>query len=156
MICTAAGAVFSSVLEHRCAQLRSITALVDEMSVKIRYRSVRLPELVREISAESAYSRCSFVKILSEDIQCGMRINAAWKDAADRAAFLADTDRDILRSVSEQLGDSDTDGQISLLASCGSMLLRSLDEAQEERDRKARTLLGVWTLCGIGAGIILI
>lgn len=156
MICTAAGAVFSSVLEKRCEQLRSISALIDEMSVKIRYRSVRLPELVREISAETSYSGCSFVKILSENIDGGMRINDAWSDSAERAAFLSDGDRDILKSMSVQLGDSDTDGQLALLSSCGSMLQRSLEEAESERDRKARTVFGVWTLCGIGAGIILI
>ena len=156
MICTAAGAVFSSALERRCAQLQSISALIDEMSVKIRYRSVRLPELVREISEESAYSGCSFVEILSENIEGGMRINDAWSDSAERASFLSESDRDILKNMSGQLGNSDTDGQLALFASCGSLLMRSINEAESERDRKAKTIFGVWTLCGIGVGIILI
>ncbi len=156
MICTAAGAAFSSVLKKRCEQLKSIHALLDEMSVKIRYRSVRMTELLSETLAEPAYSRCTFAVRLSESIHGGMQVKDAWRNAADTAVFLAESDRELLRSIGERLGESDTEGQLSMLSLGMSMLSRAFEEADDERIQKSRTIFSVWALCGIGAGIIII
>lgn len=121
----------------------------------IRYRSVRMSELISEIAGSRAYSRNPFIRAVSANINAGMPVTEAWDAAASKALFLAETDRDILRGIGAQLGASDTDGQLSLLELGASMINGALEEAERERAGKSRMLMSVWVLCGIGAGIII-
>lgn len=155
-ICTAAGAAFSAALKRRCAVLRDIAAILAGMQVKIRYRSVRMSELISEAASEARFAHCGFIRAVSENMRGGMTVNEAWNEAAAGALFLTDRDRDILKSIGADLGGSDTDGQLSLLALGASMIDKALEEAERESSAKSRMLLSVWTLCGIGAGILLI
>ena len=156
VICTAAGAAFSAALERRCAVLRDIAAIIEGMRVKIRYRSVRMSELISEAASEARFARCGFIHTVSEKMHGGMSVNEAWCEAASRALFITEADRDILKGIGADLGCSDTDGQLSLLALGASMIEKAIDEAERERTAKSRMILSVWTLCGIGAGILLI
>ncbi|MCR4779482.1 MAG: stage III sporulation protein AB [Ruminiclostridium sp.] len=155
-ICTAAGVVFSAALERRCCVLREISAMLAEMQVKIRYRSVRLSELTDELAESGVYPHCSFIRAAADDIRAGMPVSEAWGAAVSKALFLTAGDRDILLGIGSGLGGSDTDGQLSLLALGAAMIGRALEEAERERAAKSRMLLGVWTLCGIGAGIMIL
>lgn len=131
-------------------------AMIDEMSAKIRYRSVRIPELMNEIISENTYAGSTFVKCISEELRGGMQINEAWINASEHAGFLGDEERDILKNIGTGLGGSDTDGQLSMLSLAGSMLMRCLEDAENEYAGKSRMIMSVWTLCGIGAGIFII
>lgn len=156
MICTAVGAVFSSVLKARCRQLRAVLSLIDEMSAQIRYRAVPLPELINELSAAGAYKDSVFLKRTAALVKQGWTVQDAWTEAARTVPFLAESDRDILADTGSRLGDSDTGGQLSMLALTGDMLSRSLDEAEDDCTKRAGALLKVWVLCGIGVGIVII
>jgi stage III sporulation protein AB len=130
--------------------------MLAEMKVMIRYRSVRMSELISELAASKAYARNPFLRAAAANISAGMPVNEAWDAAASGALFLTDTDRDILRGIGAGLGGSDTDGQLSLLELGASMISGALEEAERERAGRSRMLFGVWTLCGIGAGIIIL
>jgi len=152
----AAGAAFSSVLKARCRQLRGVISLIDDMSAQIRYRAVPLPELINELSGTGAHRDSVFVKRVCALMKQGKTVQDAWTEAAHTAPFFADSDRDVLADTGARLGDSDTAGQLSMLALAGDMLNRSLGAAEEECGKKAGALLRVWVLCGIGAGIVII
>ena len=156
MICTAAGAVVSSALRLRCKQLRTMLSLTGEISAKIRYRAVPLPELIEELSCESVYSDFGFLKRVNGYLNGGMTVQEAWVNAAKTAPFYSDGDREIIADMGNRLGDTDTAGQLSMLALAGDMLSRSLDEAEIDCTKRAKAIISVWTLCGIGAGIIII
>lgn|GEM_PF-1589519 len=155
-ICTAAGAVFSAILKRRCTVLRETASILDEMQTKIRYRSTRMTELISEISAESAFAGNEFIAGAAAGMRSGLPVSEAWIRAADTAPFYSESDRDILKNIGSGLGNSDTEGQLSQLALGSSMLGRALEEAERECAGKSRMLISVWTLCGIGAGIIII
>ena len=156
MICTVVGAAFSSVLKARCRQLRGVISLIDDMSAKIRYRAVPLPELMTELSDTGAHRDSVFLKRVCAFMKQGRTVQEAWTETARTVPFLAESDRDILADTGARLGDSDTGGQLSMLALTGDMLSRSLEEAEEDCTRRAGALLKVWVLCGIGAGIVII
>lgn len=156
MICTAAGAVFSSALKCRCTQLRLIAEMLDEMSSKIRYRSLRISELMNGIAESPAYSGSTFVRCVSELMNSGAPVNEAWIKAAEQAHFFGEEERDILKNIGSQLGDSDTEGQLSMLSLGSTMLMRCLEASEKEYSDKSRMIMSVWTLCGIGAGIFII
>ncbi len=115
-----------------------------------------MSDLLEETAGETAFTRCAFLKRVCAGLHAGMTANDAWVYAADTVPFLTDTDREILTEIGAGLGRSDTEGQLSLLELGGSMLDRALDEAEHEYSSRSRMLMSVWTLCGIGAGIIMI
>ena len=136
--------------------LRSVLNVLDEMSAKIHYTALPLNELISEMSGESAYSDCAFLKRTAAAMNGGLTAQEAWTAAADTTPFFSENDRRILSDIGCRLGGTDTEGQLSLLALGGSMISRELESAELECSRKSRTLMSVWTLCGIGAGIIII
>ena len=156
VICTAAGAVFSSALKKRCEQLRVMLSVLDEMSARIRYSPVRMSEMIADIAVGSGCTGCSFMRQTAAGLQRGETANEAWCNAARGALFLGENDRRILADIGGRLGESDTEGQLSMLSLGMGMLSRELEAAERDAAGKSRTLMSVWTLCGIGAGIIII
>ena len=126
------------------------------MSAKIRYTSVRMPELLLSLSEEGSYAGCFFVQRTALGLREGNTANEAWCEAARTAFFLGDGDRRILCDIGCKLGETDTDGQISMLSLGASMLSRELEAAEREVSGKSSAVMKVWLLCGIGAGIIMI
>ncbi len=156
MICTAAGVVFSLALKQRCKQLRMMLSLIGEVSSEIRYSAVPLPELMRELSEKCSYRDLAFLGKVCEGTEHGMTVQDAWTRAVETASFLNENDREILYDVGGRLGESDTDGQLLMLSQAEEMLSRSLTEAEADCSRRAGAILRVWTLCGIGAGMVII
>ncbi|MBO6229981.1 MAG: stage III sporulation protein AB [Ruminiclostridium sp.] len=156
MICTAAGAVFSSVLKARCRQLRLVVALVGDMSARIRYSAVPLTTLIAELSGGAAYTESAFLKRVAAGISQGQPVQEAWVKAARTAPFFSESDRDMLAETGARLGETDTDGQTAMLAFSAEMLGRSLEAAEADCTRRSGALMKVFMLCGLGAGIIII
>ena len=142
--------------KKRCEQLRSVLSLLDEMSAKIRYSSVKMRELLLSLSEEGSYTGCFFVQRTASELQKGSTANEAWCEAARTAFFLTDSDRRILTDIGCKLGETDTDGQVSMLTLGAAMLGRELEAAERDVSAKSGAVLKVWVLCGIGAGIIMI
>lgn len=126
------------------------------MSTRIRYSAVPLGELVNLLSESGAHKDCTFLKRVVGRIESGETVQDAWVNVSKTAPFFSETDRAILNDMGSRLGETDTDGQLSMLTLAGTMLKRSLEEAESECSRKAHTLFSVWTLCGFGAGMIII
>lgn len=133
-----------------------LISLIGEMAAKIRYRSVPLTELMTELSESSAYSGCAFLAGVNSGMKQGETVPDAWVKSARKAPFISDTDRDILADLGARLGDSDTEGQLSMLALASEMLGRSLELAEQDCTKRAQSLFTVWALCGIGAGIVIL
>lgn len=148
--------MFSAALKRRCTALRELSAILDGMRNKIRYRTPRMSELIEETAGEAAFSGNIFIKKVCSGLRSGMTANEAWISSAETTPFFSDTDREILTEIGAGLGNSDTEGQLSLLSLGSAMIGRALEDAEREYAGKSRMLMSVWTLCGIGAGIIII
>lgn len=156
MICIAAGVVFSSALKLRCEQLRTVISLIDEMSSRIRCCATPLSQLITELNNESVYRNCGFLKRVDEKRSHGVTVQEAWISAAAEVSFITGRDRDIIADIGGRLGDSDTDGQLTMLSQAVEMLSRSLEEAEADCTKRSGAILRVWALCGIGAGMVII
>lgn len=156
IICFVIGMIFSAGLKMRVLQLRKFVAMLDEMAVMIRFRAVRTRELIEEISRHESFASFIFLNILNECLELDDDINHSWKTAAARSVFLSESDKDILLSVGEQIGSTDIDGQLSMLALNKSLAERNLFQAENEYRTKGKMLRTVWGLCGLAAGIMVI
>ena len=83
-------------------------------------------------------------------------ISASWCEAAHRAVFLNESDKNILIGVGEQIGGTDIEGQLSMLAMSKTLAEQNLLQAENEYRIKGRMLRTVWSLCGLAAGIMVI
>lgn len=140
----------------RVIQLRKFIAMLDEMAVLIRFRALRTRELITEISGHDCLESFIFLNILNECLELEDDVNAGWKTAAQRTAFLSNSDKDILMSVGEQIGSTDISGQLSMLELNKSLAERNLFQAEDEYRIKGKMFRTVWCLCGLAAGIMVI
>ncbi len=111
---------------------------------------------MNELAEETTFENFGFLKEVCSGIERGSTVQESWRAAACNALFFSGTDRETIGSVGTQLGETDTEGQISMLSVAENMLSRSLESAEKEYERKARAIMGAWVFCGIGAGIIII
>ena len=155
-ICFAVGTAISAGLKMRVIELRNFVAMLDEMSVLIRFRAIRTRELIEEISSRDSFGGFIFLNMLSDFLECDDDINKSWKNAASKTFFLSDSDRNILLNVGEQIGSTDIDGQLSMLALNKSLAERNLYDAENEYRIKGKMIRTVWSLCGLAAGIMII
>lgn len=151
------GTAVSAGMKTRILQLEKLTAMINEMEILIRFRAMRVSELINELSSQEVFRNFLFLNILDECMNDGsLNVNECWRIAANKTVFLSDSDKRILYNIGEQLGGTDIDGQLSMLAMNKALAQRNLLEAEEEFRIKGKMFRNVWGLCGIAAGIMLI
>lgn len=155
-IFTVIGVLCSLNLKKRCSELSLIVAMLDEISVIIRFKGSRLSEIISELKRNKLYGDCSFMKCLSEKSENGQDISEAWLAACDNALYVDENDRKILRLIGSKLGETDTDGQLSMLGYNTALLKENLNGAEKNRAEKSKVFMSVSALSGIGLGIIIL
>ncbi len=140
LFCTASGFYFSKKLKEREERLCSVLMLVKELSVQIRYTNAKIGEMLKSASQNSAYGKLSFVTdcaLLNENED----FHKVWSEGVKKQPFLEQRDRELLLSLGEHLGETDSEGQLSFLEMTESMLSEQREEAREnygkKRDRKS-------------------
>ncbi len=155
-ICFATGTAISSCLKMRVHQLEKLVAMLTEAEILIRFRAMRINEIITELSKQESFKNFIFLSVLNDCISDNNNIHESWRFAAENAIFLNENDKRILLSVGEQIGSTDIDGQLSMLELNKSLVQRNLSEAEENLHVKGKMLKTVWGLCGLAAGIMII
>ncbi len=130
LFCTASGFYFSKKLKEREERLCSVLMLVKELSVQIRYTNAKIGDMLKSASQNSAYGKLSFVTecaLLNENED----FHRVWSEGVKKQPFLDQRDRELLLSLGEHLGETDSEGQLSFLEMTESML----SEQREEKKR---------------------
>ncbi len=141
----------------RVIQLEKFISMLSEMEILIRFRAMRLNELINELSEQDSFKNFIFLNNLNAYISYGdFNINESWSIAAEKTMFFTENDKRILQSVGEQIGNTDVDGQLSMLNLNKTLAERNLSEAENEYRIKGKMLKTVWGLCGLAAGIMMI
>ena len=155
-ICFIIGIVISASLKMRAVQLKKLLQMLDEMSILIQYKAMRTKELIAEIGKHDGFKDLIFLEILNESLELEEDINIGWKSAVKRTFFLSNDDKDILLNVGEQIGNTDVNGQLSMLELNKSMIERNLAQAEMDYKIKGKMFRTVWGMCGLAAGIIML
>ena len=155
LFCTASGFYFSKKLKEREERLCSVLMLVKELSVQIRYTNAKIGDMLKSASQNSAYGKLSFVTecaLLNENED----VHRVWSEGVKKQPFLDQRDRELLLSLGEHLGETDSEGQLSFLEMTESMLSEQREEARENYGKKSGMYRSVGLLCGLAAGIIVL
>lgn len=147
----------SARLKMRVNQLDKFISMLNEMEILIKFRAMRTCEIIKELSLQESFSDFLFLKKLSCCITGeNDDINEQWKKVASEILFLTESDKWIVISVGEQIGTTDSDGQISMLRMNKSMAENNLCEAREDFRIRGKMLRTLWGLSGLAAGIMII
>jgi stage III sporulation protein AB len=123
--------------------------LLESMAVQIRYRALPLGDLFNSLGDGA------FMKAVREEADSphGANYRRSWNRAAEEL-FTLDEDREILCSVGNALGSSDTAGQLAMLELNRELLQSRLREAAEASSRKGAMYRSVGLLTGLGLAIV--
>lgn len=130
--------------------------MLDEITASIRFNGSRLAEIIGDLREINVYADGSFLKLISEYTDNNRDISECWISASDKALYIDEKDRRILKSIGLKLGGTDTEGQLSMLEYNTSVLRDNLNDAENKRAEKSRVFMTVSTLSGIGLGIIIL
>lgn len=118
------------------------------MTLLIRYRALPVKELFRELS------RYDFIKSVSIPESGDFR--ESWTNAADSLYELDKSERDIVKSVGFSLGNSDVEGQLSMLEVNAALLKNNADKAGELYLKKGKMYRSFGVLGGLLAAVMII
>lgn len=127
------------------------------MAVMIRFRAVPVGELLSSVLGKEGYNSSIFLHKLREKYESVNIYNREmWDRALQDTYYLKDEDKEIIRSVGNNLGESDTEGQLSMLSIASEQLGKRLDTATSERLKNEKLVLSMWMFTGVGIGIMII
>ena len=148
------GILLSYRLRERVETLRQLSAMLDEIILHIRWGASTVQEIIDNLCMNSAYSHLGFLPLLnSSKADFITRWNNAVDSWSDKRSI---TDIELLRSLANGLGESDTEGQLSWYMQKKAYVDAALSEAAEEYGKKARLYRTLGVLCGVFIAVVMV
>lgn len=149
------GLFFSFKLKEREKIMSSTLLLTKELSVQIRYTNAEIGEILSRAAAKAEYKDLCFIE---ECIKLNENDNfhLLWREGVKKQPFLTEKDRELLNSLGESLGQTDTEGQLSFLEMYQELIKKRLDQAAKDYTDKGKMYRSVGLLCGLAAGIMIL
>lgn len=150
------GASRSEALKSRETVCREIRDLLAEISVYIRYRSLNVYEIARELNVSGHFQHLDFIKNLPAEYAPNEDFHTLWSKAVDSDPHMAADEKALLRSFGAVLGTSDIEGQLLLVEGALEDLKKIENKRSEEYRRKGKLYRSLGMLFGVMAGILFI
>lgn len=147
-----AGLFFSLRLKEREKTMSSVLLLIKELTVQIRYTNREIGEILTAAAENGELNGLYFVSECSRLDKNG-NFHPLWREGVRKQPFLAAKDRELLISLGDSLGQTDTEGQLSFLEMYEELIKKNLEQAAKDYADKGRMYRSVGLLCGLAAGI---
>ena len=148
----------SGNLSKRVSELERLLSLFESIETHLRYRQTPTAELIAAMAASEQYRVFTFLPLCAKRLSAGADFPTAWRDSLSASAWdmhLQGGDLDILRSLSDVLGATDTQGQLSALDLASELLRQNLKEAVHKKHTLGKLYRSLGVLVGIGAAIMI-
>lgn len=130
--------------------------IIQKISTLIRYRELNVYEIAAELQREGGYRNTEFIQSLPCEYRSGENFRLMWDKAIDEDSNLGETESSLLKGFGEELGTSDTEGQLMLLEAIRARLSEIQQQRSEEYHTKGRLYRSVGILSGVMAAILII
>ena len=153
---TLMGLKFSERLKKRVKLLELTVRMINEIALQIRYSSPTVFELLDDLCNNPAYSELKYLIRIKEKRVCGKSFSEVWNDGLSDVKendFTAE-DYSVISEIGEELGRSDTDGQLTALALIKDKLLILRDNSAAEYEKKGKLYRTLGLLSGICVAIL--
>ena len=149
------GAYLSASLHQRCIRLETLRRMTEDIASYIRYRELTVYEIVQELSTDSFYRDFDFVCCLSRNLDRHRPFYGQWESAADECRFKGD-ERNLILSLGNVLGTSDTQGQLAAIELYSAKLDSMIKASDEQYSRKGKLYRSLGVLSGAMLGILML
>jgi stage III sporulation protein AB len=152
------GITMSSKLSKRASELELLLVLIEKIQTYLRYKRSPTNQLIEELSEYDMFSPFKFLKDCKKMLESSLDFPTAWKNGVLQNQYnmnLVPGDISIVCSLSDILGATDVDGQLSALDLTSSLLKQSLKEAQDKKASHGKLYRSLGVLAGVGVAIII-
>ena len=155
ILATMIGRFLSKKYVYRLEELEDIKNALNILKSKIKFTYEPIPEIFEEISKTSSRNISELFKTAKIKMN-DLTANEAWKEAVEESQNnLKKEDKDVLKTLSKLLGQTDAEGQISQIEITENFLESKIQEAMEEKKKNEKLYTRLGTIMGLAIVIIL-
>ena len=155
ILATMVGKYLSKKYVYRLEELEDIKNALNILKSKIKFTYEPIPEIFGEISKTSGKNVSNLFEIAKNKMS-DLTANEAWKEAIEESQNnLKKEDKDVLKTLSKLLGQTDAEGQISQIEITENFLESKIQEAIEEKKKNEKLYTRLGTIMGLTIVIIL-
>ena len=155
ILATMIGRFLSKKYVYRLEELEDIKNALNILKSKIKFTYEPIPEIFEEISKTSGKNVSKLFKTAKNKMN-DLTANEAWEEAVEESQNnLKKEDKDVLKTLSKLLGQTDVEGQISQIEITENFLESKIQEAMEEKKKNEKLYTRLGTIMGLAIVIIL-
>ena len=155
ILATMIGRFLSKKYVYRLEELEDIKNALNILKSKIKFTYEPIPEIFEEISKISSRNISELFKTAKIKMN-DLTANEAWEEAIEESQNnLKKEDKDVLKTLSKLLGQTDAEGQISQIEITENFLESKIQEAMEEKKKNEKLYTRLGTIMGLTIVIIL-
>lgn len=155
ILATMEGKYLSKKYVYRLEELEDIKNALNILKSKIKFTYEPIPEIFEEISKTSSRNISELFKTAKIKMN-DLTANEAWEEAIEESQNnLKKEDKDVLKTLSKLLGQTDAEGQISQIEITENFLETKIQEAMEEKKKNEKLYTRLGTIMGLTIVIIL-
>ena len=153
--CTLIGRFLSKKYVYRLNELEEMKNALNIFESKIRFTYEPIPEIFGEISKNSSSNISNIFKKAKEKMK-EKNASQAWEETIDESdCNFSKEDKQVLKTLSKLLGQTDSEGQISQIKITQNFLNTQIKEDKEEKKKNEKLYSKLGTTIGLAIVIIL-
>lgn len=150
------GKILSKKYVHRLKELEEMKNSLNIFKNKIKFTYEPIPDIFEEISKTKVKNIGTIFKNAKEKMEEEIASDA-WEEAVEESKNnLKEDDKNILKTLSKLLGQTDSDGQVSQIEITEKFLDTQIKEAIEDKQKNEKLYTRLGTIIGLAIVIILV
>ena len=150
------GKFLSKKYVHRLEELEEMQNALNIFKSKIKFTYEPIPEIFEEIAKNSKSNIANIFEVAKEKIE-QTSASIAWEQAVEETVTnLKEEDKNIIKTLSKLLGQTDIEGQTSQIEITQNFLETQIKEAEEEKQKNEKLYTRLGTIMGLAITIVLI
>lgn len=152
---TLIGKYISQKYKFRLDELEEMKNALNIFKSKIKFTYEPIPEIFKEISLNASKNISNIFDIAIKNMKKD-NANIAWEKSVDECVTnLNKEDKQVLKTLSKLLGQTDSEGQISQIEITQNFIDVQIKNAQEEKQKNEKLYSRLGTTIGLAIVIIL-
>jgi stage III sporulation protein AB len=149
------GKILSKKYVHRLEELEEFRNSLNIFKNKIKFTYEPIPDIFEEISKTKIRNVRKIFKNAKEKMN-SESANVAWEKSIEESSNnLKEEDKNILKTLSKLLGQTDVEGQVSQIEITDKFLETQIKEAVEEKQKNEKLYTRLGTIIGLAIVIVL-
>ena len=140
---------------YRVEELKEFKTALNTFKTKLKFTYEPIPEIFKQISENINSNIGNIFKIASNNMKTDIA-SASWNSAVETASLnITAEDKCILKNLSNLLGETDLEGQISQIDLTTNFIEEQIAKAERERQKNERLFRTLGMTVGLAIVIIL-